>query len=101
LYHIESANSSFSNLFDYRTEEIIDQQFISFLWAQGREKILYALTLMRMGKSNDFYQENINCTICKKEIMPCFAAILGMRKSSQAELNSYVILLQDDTIIQK
>lgn len=98
--HIESANSAVSQTLGFRPEELIGQPFSSIICEEDQENVNRLLTLMRLGESGDFCQETINCVTDANELVPTSMTILGMRKSAQAELNSYVILLRDETILQ-
>jgi class 3 adenylate cyclase len=98
--HIESANPAVTKTLGFRPEELIGQPLSSIICEADQENINRFLTLLRLGESRDFCLESINCVTDANILVPTSMTILGMRKSSQADLNSFVILLRDETILQ-
>jgi PAS domain S-box-containing protein len=98
--HIESVNPAISQALGFRPEELIGQPFSSIIYEEDQEKINRFLTLMLLGESSDFCEESIHCITDANDLVSISMTILGMCKSTQADLNSYVIILRDETILQ-
>lgn len=98
---IEIVNLAITQSFGYTPEQLLGQTFTIILSEGQKEEISHQLTLMRLGQITDQYEGHTVCITDSNDEIPCTITILGMRRSANEELNNYVIVLRDETLLLK
>jgi PAS domain S-box-containing protein len=98
---VETVNFSFTETFGYNPEQLLGQQFTSFISTEQKEEINKQLALIRLGQIDDYYDGHTICIAIDDVEMPCKITIIGIRKKANEEMNRYVVILRNESLVLK
>jgi PAS domain S-box-containing protein len=98
---VESVNFSFTEAFGHNPEQLLGQQFASIISAEQKEELNKQLALIRIGQINDYYDGHTLCITIDDVEIPCTITIIGIRKKANEEINRYVVILRNESLLLK
>ena len=96
---VEIVNNSATNLLEYTPEQLLGQPAPAFFIPNDEEKINQQLELMRSGQSSPYYEDTFTAVSDASQSIPCLVTILGMKSSGGGDVNSFVIIIRDQTVL--
>ncbi|EAY07507.1 Adenylate and Guanylate cyclase catalytic domain containing protein [Trichomonas vaginalis G3] len=94
---VEIANNSVSSLIGYTADQILGQNIASFFANDDNPKISLKIDQIRNGQSSAFYEDDYNIIADSGKEVPVHVTIIGIKKESNSDVNSFVFILRDQT----
>lgn len=99
---VEVSNKGVFYLFGYTPDQVLGQNVSSFFGKEDYEKITLQLENMKNNQIS-MYEGDHECTNDAEKLIPVHVTIIGMKSHKDDPINSFVIILRDQThlLIQK
>ncbi|OHT16385.1 adenylate cyclase [Tritrichomonas foetus] len=98
---VEIVNPAVTAILGYTPDQLLGQAASSFFSEKDADTITNQLELMKNGQSSLVYEDHMSCITDSAMEMPCGVTVLGMMNESKNTLESFVIIIRDETILMK
>jgi len=97
---VEIVNPSVTTMLGYTPEQLLGQPITTFFVSEDADKIISQISLMKNGQSSTYFESHMTCITDAVQHIPTHITILGMKPSDVSEVNSFVIILRDETVLK-
>lgn len=94
---VEIINNITSSILGYTPEQILGQHVASFFVTKDQDTLMQKLEMMRSGQASAYADEDLVAVTDSLSEIPVHVTIIGMKKESETNVNSFVIILRDQT----
>lgn len=98
---VEIVNNSVSTLLGYKPEQLLGQKVEEFLLQKDAETFTQKMDMMRDGQISQYYEDDFTTVSDTTEEIPVHVTIIGMKKENDTKINSFVVILRDQTMLIK
>ena len=98
---IEMVNPAVTSILGYTPDQLLGQPISNFLTESDGEKITGQIELMKNGQAGLLYEDHMVCITDSALEMQCGITLLGMMNANKNSVESFVIILRDETILMK
>ncbi|EAY14371.1 Adenylate and Guanylate cyclase catalytic domain containing protein [Trichomonas vaginalis G3] len=98
---VETVNDSVQRLLDYTPEQLLGQKVDLFFANADGETLRQKLEMMKEGQISQFYEDDFTAISDTTQEIPVHTSIIGMIKENETKINSFVIILRDQTALVK
>ncbi|EAX95332.1 Adenylate and Guanylate cyclase catalytic domain containing protein [Trichomonas vaginalis G3] len=96
---VEIVNKSVQGLIGYTPEQILGQHISQFFTSADEDKITNKLEMMRSGQISTFAEEDFTAVTDNNVEIPCHVTIVGIKNHNNDDLNSFAIIVRDQTAL--
>lgn len=98
---VEIVNPAITSTLGYTPEQILGQPVASFFALNDQEKVQNQLLMMKDGQSKYLYEDHLRCVSDNGLEVPCQTTILGMTREGGSKVESFVVILRNETELLK
>lgn len=98
---IEIVNAAVTNLFGFTPEQLLGQLPTVLVAPNECDKLMNQLELMKNKQSGPVYEDKVNCVADDGTVIPCAITLLSMTKANSSDVQSFVIILRDESALVK
>jgi PAS domain S-box-containing protein len=97
---IEIVNSPVSELLGYSPEQLLGQHISSIFLQDQFKDISTQFEMMKIGNCPLFYENHLEIVSHSDTFTPVHAILLGINENGKNEVESFVLILKNETNIQ-
>ncbi|EAY00327.1 Adenylate and Guanylate cyclase catalytic domain containing protein [Trichomonas vaginalis G3] len=96
---VEIVNNAVPTLLGYTPEQILGQRITEFFTQKDGDTIMQKLEQMKSGQSSSFFEDDFVAVSDSSQEIPVHVTIIGMKKEGSDDVNSFVLVLRDQTAL--